>query len=63
MLLQGSAEADDPDAYTLWDAYREWGYVSMYGEASCGAAAASSLGLSLEAPPPADHVLLEPFQS
>ena len=39
VLLQGSAAAGDEHGEpwpTLWDAYRQWGYVSMFGEAGCG---------------------------
>ena len=64
VLLQGSAVADSEHEEpwpTLWDTYRQWGYVSMFGEAGCGTAVMRPLGYSLEAPPPADHVLVEPF--
>ena len=55
MLLQGSAAAGDEHGEpwpTLWDTYRQWGYVSMFGEAGCGTAMMRPLGYSLEAPPP-----------
>jgi len=41
VLLQGAAVADDEHGApwpTLWDTYRQWGYVSMFGEAGCGTA-------------------------
>ena len=55
MLLQGSAAAGGEHGEpwpTLWDTYRQWGYVSMFGEAGCGTAMMRPLGYSLEAPPP-----------
>ena len=53
MLLQGSAAAGGEHGEpwpTLWDTYRQWGYVSMFGEAGCGTAMMRPLGYSLEAP-------------